>query len=69
MSGLLEDECRTRDHRDALGHPGLSLDVGLLRIRSGVLVEVCLVRIIVAPDNWESLYTARVLLRVGAVER
>jgi hypothetical protein len=57
----MDDNRRARDHRDGLGHPGLTLDVGLLRVRSGALVE-CLVRIIAAPDDWE---TARVLLRVG----
>jgi len=61
----MDDERRAGGHWEGLRHPGLSLHVALLRERSGVLVEECLVRIIAAPDDWESLHTARVLMLVG----
>lgn len=66
MGGLLEVDRLAGDQWDGLGHPRLSLDVGLLRVRSGALVEYCLVRIIGGSDVWESLYTPRVLLLVAA---
>jgi hypothetical protein len=64
LSGLLDD-VRTGDHWDGLCHPGLSLEVGLLRVRSGALVEGYLVGIVGASADWKSLYTTRVLLWEG----
>lgn len=61
----MNDDGRTGNHWNGLVHPRLSLDVGLLRIRSGVLVKVGLVRIIGVSDEWNSLYTVGVL-RVAA---
>jgi len=67
VSGLLDDDRRSGGHWNALGHPGLSLDVGLLRVRSGaLLVKEGLVRVIGGSDHWNSLYARRVLLRIAA---
>jgi len=63
LAGLLDD-VRAGDHWEGLWHPGLSLDIGLLRVRSATLVESRLVRIVAASD-WHRLYTTRILLRVG----
>jgi len=65
LAGLLDDVGRAGNHWEGLGHPRLTLDVGLLRVRSTALVDNSLVRIIVASDDWYSLYTAGVLLWVG----
>jgi hypothetical protein len=65
LKGLLDKDRRAGGHWNGLRHPRLSLDVGLLRIRSGTLVEERLVLIIGASDEWHSLHAARVLLRVG----
>lgn len=62
---LLDDDRRTGSHWNCLAHPGLGrLDVGLLGIRRGVLVEGPLAGIVVAPDKRDSLYTGGVLLGV-----
>jgi len=65
LTGLLDDVRGAGNHWEGLRHPSLSLDVGLLGIRSAALVEDSLVRIVGAPDHWQPLYTTGVLLRVG----
>ena len=69
---LLDVDHRTAGvHWDGLCHPGLSLDVGWLRVRSAALVEGCLVGIVAGSDDWDPLHIAGVLLRVAgwAMER
>jgi len=63
--GLLDEDRGTGGHWDGLRHPGLRLDVGLLRVRSAALIDKCVVGIIGAPDKWDSLYVAGVLLRIA----
>jgi hypothetical protein len=66
LSRLLDDDRLAGDHWEGLRHPGLSLDVALLRVRSGVLVDECLVWIVAASGHWKSLDgTGRVLLGEG----
>lgn len=63
---LLDDDRRTGWHWNALIHARLSLDVCLLRIGPGGLVVNRLVWIIAGPNHWDSLHSARVLLRIAA---
>jgi len=65
----LDDNRRTGNHCIGL-HYAVHLDIGL--VISAVLVDESLVRNIGGSDSWDSLYTARVLLRVvdrGAARR
>lgn len=62
LVGLLDDVL-AGDHREGLGYPRLSLDVGLLGVGSAALVHDSLVRIIGASNDWQPLYTTRILLR------
>lgn len=63
LSGLSDDYRRAKGHWVGLHYPGQDLDVGL--VISGVRVEESLGWNIGASDDRDSLYTTRVLLRVG----
>ena len=53
----MDDDRRSGDHGNALGHPGLGLDVGLLRVRPDtLLVSEGLIRVIAGSEGWDSLY-------------
>lgn len=58
---LLDDDRRTGRHWDVLVHPRLSLNISLLGVSSGVLVEDVLIRIITASHDWDTLYAAWIL--------
>lgn len=64
LAGLLYD-VRAGDHWEGLRHPGLRLEIVLLRVRSATLVDK-LVRIVAASGDWHRLSTTRILLRVGS---
>ena len=51
LRGLVDYDRRAGGHWNGLAHPGLSLEVGLLGVRSGALVEEGLIRIVVASHH------------------